>query len=106
MPILLDELQIAKSKYKNFDELIYVLTEGKGKERGTVDNGIREQTSWQTIVILNGEEPITNDTSKEGVKNRVIEINEDNVIVEDGNATVKFIQENYRVCWKRVYRIN
>ena len=106
MPIILDELQIAKSKYKNFDELIYVLTEGKGKERGTVDNGIREQTSWQTIVILNGEEPITNDTSKEGVKNRVIEINEDNVIVEDGNATVKFIQENYRVCWKRVYRIN
>lgn len=95
MPILLDELQIAKAKYKNFDELIYVLTEGKGKERGTVDNGIREQTSWQTIVILNGEEPITSDTSKEGVKNRVIEINEDNMIVEDGNATVKFIQENY-----------
>lgn len=95
IPILLDELQIAKAKYKSFDELIYVLTEGKGKERGTVDNGIREQTMWQTIVILNGEEPITSDISKEGVKNRVIEINEDNPIVKDGNATVRFIQENY-----------
>lgn len=95
MPILLDELQIAKTKYKTFDELIYVLTEGKGKERGTVDNGIREQTSWQTIILLNGEEPITSDTSKEGVKNRVIEINEDNYIVENGNAVVSFIQENY-----------
>lgn len=95
MPILLDELQIAKAKYKNFDELIYILTEGKGKERGTVDNGIREQTLWQTIIILNGEEPITSDTSKEGVKNRVIEINEDKPIVEDGNKTVRFIQENY-----------
>ena len=95
MPIFLDELQIAKSKYKSFDELIYILTEGKGKERGTVDNGIREQTSWQTIIILSGEEPITSDTSKEGVKNRVIEINEDNYIVEDGNAVVNFIQENY-----------
>ena len=95
IPILLDELQIAKAKYKNFDELIYVLTEGKGKERGTVDNGIREQTLWQTIVILNGEEPITNDTSKEGVKNRVIEINEDEQIIEDGNEVVRFIQENY-----------
>lgn len=95
MPILLDELQIAKAKYKSFDELIYILTEGKGKERGTVDNGIREQTIWQTIVILNGEEPITNDTSKEGVKNRVIEINEDKPIIEDGNATVRFIQKNY-----------
>ena len=93
--ILLDELQIAKTKYKNFDELIYVLTEGKGKERGTVDNGVREQTIWQTIIILNGEEPITSDTSKEGVKNRVIEINEDNQIVGNGNETVKLIQENY-----------
>lgn len=95
MPILLDELQIAKAKYKSFDELIYVLTEGKGKERGTVDNGIREQTLWQTIIILNGEEPITSDTSKEGVKNRVIEINEDKPIVENGNEAVRFIQENY-----------
>lgn len=105
MPILLDELQIAKAKYKNFDELIYVLTEGKGKERGTVDNGIREQTLWQTIVILNGEEPITSDTSKEGVKNRVIEINEDNIIVEDGNATVKFIQENYGFAGKEFIKL-
>lgn len=95
MPIFLDELQIAKARYKSFDEVIYTLTEGKGKERGTVDNGIREQTSWQTIIILNGEEPITSDTSKEGVKNRVIEINDDSPIIEDGNATVKFIQDNY-----------
>lgn len=105
MPILLDELQIAKAKYKNFDELIYVLTEGKGKERGTIDNGIREQTLWQTIVILNGEEPITSDTSKEGVKNRVIEINEDNCIVEDGNAVVNFIQENYGFAGKEFIRL-
>lgn len=95
MPIFLDELQIAKARYKSFDEIIYTLTEGKGKERGTVDNGIREQTSWQTIIILNGEEPITSDTSKEGIKNRVIEINDDTTIIEDGNATVKFIQDNY-----------
>lgn len=95
LPIFLDELQIAKTKYKNFDELIYVLTEGKGKERGTADNGIREQTSWQNIILLSGEEPITNDASKEGVKNRVIEINENETIVDDGNAVVNFIQENY-----------
>lgn len=105
MPILLDELQIAKAKYKNFDELIYVLTEGKGKERGTVDNGIREQTIWQTIVMLNGEEPVTSDTSKEGVKNRVIEINEDKPIVEDGNTTVRFIQENYGFAGKEFIKL-
>lgn len=101
MPILLDELQIAKARYKSFDELIYILTEGKGKERGTVDNGIREQTLWQTIIILNGEEPITSDTSKEGVKNRVIEINEDKPIIEDGNTVVRFVQENYGFAGKK-----
>ena len=95
LPIFLDELQIAKTKYKNFDELIYLLTEGKGKERGTTDNGIREQTTWQNIILLSGEEPITSEASKEGVKNRVIEINENETIVEDGNAVVNFIQENY-----------
>ena len=95
MPIILDELQIAKTRYKSFDEVVYTLTEGKGKERGSIDNGIREQTSWQTIIILNGEEPITSNFSKEGVKNRVIEINEDDQIIENGNKTVNLIQENY-----------
>ena len=105
MPIFLDELQIAKTRYKNFDELIYTLTEGKGKERGTVDNGIREQTMWQNIIMLTGEEPITSDTSKEGIKNRVIEINEDEVIVENGNETVNFIQENYGYAGKEFIEI-
>ena len=105
MPIFLDELQIAKARYKSFDELIYVLTEGKGKERGTADTGIREQTSWQTIIILNGEEPITSDTSKEGVKNRVIEINDDSPIIEDENATVKFIQDNYGFAGKEFIKL-
>lgn len=95
MPIFLDELQIAKSRYKSFDELIYILTEGKGKERGTVDNGLKELTEWQTIIMMTGEEPITSDVSKEGVKNRVIELNEDDLIIENGNETVNFIQENY-----------
>ena len=105
MPIFLDELQIAKTKYSDFSNMVYALTEGKGKERGTVDNGIREQTSWQTIIILTGEEPITTDASKEGVKNRVIEINEDNPIVEDGNAVVSFILENYGFAGKEFIKL-
>ena len=105
MPIFLDELQIAKTRYKNFDELIYMLTEGKGRERGTADNGIRELTSWKTIIILNGEEPITSDVTKEGIKNRVIEINDDKQIIEDGNATVRFIQKNYGFAGKEFVEI-
>ncbi len=105
MPIILDELQIAKTRYKSFDEVVYTLTEGKGKERGSIDNGIREQTSWQTIIILNGEEPITSNFSKEGVKNRVIEINEDDQIIENGNKTVNLIQENYGFAGRKFIKL-
>lgn len=107
MPVFLDELQIAKTRYKSFDELIYALTEGKGKERGTIDNGLREITEWQTIIIFTGEEPITTIASKEGVKNRVIEINEDNNLIKDleGNEVATFLHKNYGMAGKKFVEI-
>lgn len=95
IPLILDELQITKTKYKTYDTLIYELTEGKGRDRGTVDGGLSETTQWDNIIILSGEEPITSSSSKEGVKNRVIEINEDSQIIENGNKTVNIILNNY-----------
>lgn len=95
MPLILDELQITKTKYKTYDTLIYELTEGKGRDRGTVDGGLTETTEWDNIIIVSGEEPITNSSSKEGVKNRVIEIEENEKIVENGNEVVNLILNNY-----------
>lgn len=95
MPLILDELQITKTKYKTYDTLIYELTEGKGRDRGTVDGGLTNITEWDNIIILSGEEPITNFSSKEGVKNRVIEVEENEVIVDNGNEIVNFILKNY-----------
>lgn len=95
IPLVLDELQITKTKYKTYDTLIYELTEGKGRDRGTVDGGLSESTEWDNIIILSGEEPITSNSSKEGVKNRVIEIEENEKIVENGNETVNTILNNY-----------
>ena len=101
VPLIVDELQITKTKYKNYDVLIYELTEGKGKDRGTVDGGISEATTWDNIIIISGEEPITNSFSKEGVKNRVLEINEDKTIVKNGNETVNCILNNYGFAGKK-----
>ena len=95
LPLIADELQLIKNAFINYDSLIYVLTEGKGKDRGTVDNGLTNVTEWDNIIITSGEEPITSSNSKEGVKNRVFEIEENNTIVENGRETVSFIQENY-----------
>lgn len=95
IPFACDELQAIKSKYINFNELIYSLTQGEGKSRGTIDGGIQEQLKWNCAFLTTGEEPITSDTSKEGVKNRVIEIEENEVLVEKGKEIVNFLFENY-----------
>ena len=95
IPFACDELQAIKSKYNNFNELIYTLTQGEGKSRGSIDGGIQEQLKWSCAFITNGEEPITLESSKEGVKNRVIEIEENNQIIENGNQVVNFLLDNY-----------
>lgn len=105
LPLIADELQLTKNSFLNYDTLIYILTEGKGKDRGTVDNGLTNVTEWDNIIITSGEEPITGTNSKEGVKNRVFEIEENNVIIENGRETVSFIQENYGFAGKEFVEI-
>ena len=105
IPLILDELQITKTKYKTYDTLIYELTEGKGRDRGTADGGLTETTEWDNIIILSGEEPITSSSSKEGVKNRVIEIEENEAIVKDGNKVVNTILNNYGFAGKEFVEI-
>lgn len=95
IPFAGDELQAIKNKYSDFNELIYKLTQGEGKSRGTIDGGIAEQLKWSCAFLTTGEEPITSEFSKEGVKNRVIEIEENNVIVENGKEIVSFLINNY-----------
>lgn len=105
LPLIADELQLIKNSFINYDTLIYTLTEGKGKDRGTVDNGLTNVTEWDNIIITSGEEPITGSNSKEGVKNRVFEIEENNIIVENGREVVSFIQENYGYAGKDFIKI-
>lgn len=95
IPFAGDELQAIKNKYADFNELIYKLTQGEGKARGTVDGGIAEQLKWNCAFLTTGEEPITSEYSKEGVKNRVIEIEENNPIVENGKEVVNILINNF-----------
>jgi len=95
LPFACDELQAVKSKYSNFNELIYSLTQGEGKSRGTAEGGIQEQLKWSCAFLTTGEEPITSETSKEGVKNRVIEIEENKTLIENGKEVVNTLINNY-----------
>lgn len=101
LPVIYDEYQIAKDKNSNYDTSIYKLTEGKGRDRGTKECGLMLTTKWDNIIITSGEEPITSITSKEGVKNRVIEVEDNGIIVDNGVETVNFILNNYGFAGKQ-----
>lgn len=99
LPVCCDELQTVKSR-KGYDSLVMQCTEGIGRGRMKYDRVQRLQT-WKTAFIFTGEEPLTNDNSGGGTKNRVIEFECREKIVEDGNSVVRFISENYGLAGKK-----
>jgi len=95
VPFAGDELQIIKSRWDNYDQLIMFLTEGIDRGRGKAYGGIEELKQWRCCFLFSGEEPITKDGSGGGAKNRVIEIECTENIVDDGNAIANLVRENY-----------
>lgn len=56
---------------------------------------MEETKTWKCSYLFTGEEPITKSNSRAGSKNRVIEIEADEKLLEDGNRTVSILTENY-----------
>ena len=74
LPMCIDELQIQSSAgIKDFDKIIYQLTEGIGRTRGAKTGGLQRVLTWKNCFITNGEMPITNASSGGGAVNRIIE---------------------------------
>ena len=94
IPFFGDELQTIKSRYENYDTLIMRVCEGVDRGRMT-NTTLQKQSTWQNAFIFTGEEPCTQSSSGGGVKNRVIEIECDHVVVEDGNGVVNYINSHY-----------
>ena len=68
VPFAGDELQIIKSRWDNYDQLIMFLTEGIDRGRGKAYGGIEELKQWRCCFLFSGEEPITKDGSGGGAK--------------------------------------
>ncbi|MBP2628890.1 MAG: hypothetical protein H6Q68_3601 [Firmicutes bacterium] len=72
LPLCISELETLdehrRAEFEN--KTIYMVTEGRGKQRGTI-KGRQQSASWRTIMITNAESPIVKDNSKGGI----IEIN-------------------------------
>jgi uncharacterized protein (DUF927 family) len=95
IPFAGDELQTIKNRWDSFDNLVMFLTEGIDRGRGKAFGGLEIQNTWNCIFLFTGEEPITKSNSGGGVKNRVIEIECQEKVVQDGNYTSNLLRENY-----------
>ena len=74
LPMGIDERQLAGSRQEVLERIVYMLGTGQGKMRGSKAGGLQETSTWKTIVLATGEEPITTELSQQGVQTRILEI--------------------------------
>ena len=96
LPMCIDELQIQSSSgVRDFDRIIYQLTEGVGRTRGAKTGGLQRMNTWRNCIITNGEHPISNSSSGGGAVNRVIEFECDEKVYSDLVGICAVISQNY-----------
>ncbi|MDT3499246.1 DUF927 domain-containing protein, partial [Bacillus toyonensis] len=76
LPLFMDELQsINKHKQTEVaEQLLYMISNDRGRERGTKDGDLRESYTWRLIANTSGERSLTASNSQGGSKNRALEI--------------------------------
>lgn len=94
LPFAGDELQTIKSRWTNYDNLIMCITEGVDRGRMSYDK-VNEMKAWKCSFLFSGEEPCIKQASGGGAKNRVIEVECGDKLIENGNATANFVRSHY-----------
>lgn len=94
LPFAGDELQTIKSRWGNYDNLIMCITEGIDRGRMKYDQ-VNETKSWKCSFLFSGEEPCVKQSSGGGAKNRVIEVECRDRLVQNGNSVVNFLRGHY-----------
>ena len=96
LPLIIDELQLVKENRKDFDRMIYQLSEGVGRARGRKQGGLQKTPTWRNCVITTGEFPIISSNSGEGAVNRTIEVDcHDTKLFDEPKKTATSLYANY-----------
>lgn len=74
LPFAIDELQVLNTKRMTTDRIIYMLSQGQGKTRGSRDGGLQETMTWRNIVLTTGEEALLGSSMHDGANSRTFEI--------------------------------
>lgn len=97
LPLMVDELQLARDSRGKISFDVYSLAEGVGRTRGTKTGGVERTPTWANTILTTGETPITSAGAGAGAINRVIEIEckTANKIIEDGHGVSSIVKKNY-----------
>lgn len=107
LPIVMDELQLAKDSFGKSRFNPYMLAQGSGKGRGRKTGGVEKTPTWKLCIITTGETPLTNIDDGAGAYARILDIELDRKIIsaEDGNRIVRTINRNYGHIGKEFVKI-
>jgi len=94
LPLFVNEMQHQKDA-KDYDKMLFLISEGKGRTRGTKVGGNSRTTSWNNVVITNGEKNIIKDNSNAGAYNRCISCEMTKFSFENLPEVADFVKENY-----------
>ena len=108
LPVILDELQLARDNRGRINFNVYELGSGSGKLRSNKSLGLSPTPTWSNCFITSGETPLVGDNDGAGALSRVIEVEckADAKVVEDGHRTANVLKANYGHAGKEfVYRL-
>ncbi len=91
-----DELQIIKrSKYLDLESLVMDLCNGTEKGRLNKNSQAREVKVWFNNFLFTSNDKMVKENAGEQVYNRVIDIEINEKIIQDGQSIARIIKENY-----------
>ena len=101
MPLMIDEYSVkdlSKDKLKDASRMVYIISLGAGKSRGTRTGGLQKARTWDLTCVSTGEDPILLDGANGGAQARLLSIHlaqQDGQVCEDPIAVYKTFQRNY-----------
>ena len=102
LPLGLDELQVLNEKRLSASMIAYSLGNGYGKTRGSKNGGLQDVPTWRNSIISTGEQPLSNESSMDGVDSRVLSLY--GPPIEDpefGRSVHQISEENYGFAGKQ-----
>ena len=97
LPVLVDELQLARDNRGKSNFNVYALAQGVGRTRGNKGGGIERTPTWANCILTTGESPLTNSGDGSGAMNRVIDIEckASEKVISDGMRVSSVLKKNY-----------